>query len=1344
MSPTAKRPARRLLWGLAALVLAGGAGLAALWLAQDRLLAWGLHRLEAASEGRLSTQGVSVDPIRGARIARLRWHDPKGWRVDARGLRLEWRWVAALQGRWALARVQVGEIDLVAPSDETPATLPGSLGLPFPVDVESLRVERLRWHAGAGALASVQEWRTLAFKGGYAPGGYRVERLSGDSPWGPIALAGRLSDQPPFEVDARAAARLSWQSLGVTLTARGSLSSMVLNAHLAPTAAVPKGGVVTDARVPTATLSPPASAGPLPAPPAAGPWLRGSVTLAPFASAPLGPITLQARDVGAPWLGLPADRRLRLDGEGELRWRGAGPSGGLTARLDLRNREPAPWDLGGVPVSQARGTVHWAAGRWHIADLHALDTGSPQGVVSGELWVVPGEATQTPWGSFPVTRARLALASVDVARWDTRVPPTALSGEVRLDARHVLADLTDRARAGAALRLAADWRGDRLVIDTASLRAPPGQPGATLNAKGSVQVVHPWSIELEGQASRLDLAAAGRTAGLALQGTVDGQWTVSGAIGREARERRLAFDASVSRGEVQGQSIEGTARARWVGDRLEDIEARWRVGPNRVSLTGAVGAPADRLVFDLDAPAPGPLAALVGWPALQGSLRATGHWHGGGTPVAGAIELKAPRLAGEGWSVVDLALTGEWTERALLAKAEAARAVLAGQAAQALSVRAEGTPTAHRLQVEGRRAAQRLVAALAGGWAQGRWSGELLSLRLDGPVSARLREATTLNVRSDAVTLGPAQLEGELGQVRLTGARWREDGWSIGGQASLKGLARLAEAFGLERPPMPADVDPDAVRLDLVADLSGQRGALLEGTLVASMTPPPGLNGTLQADLTLRSGRLGGRVDLDLPTLAVANRWIGPAWSVEGRLRLSGSVSGTPSAPQLSGDVIGEGLRLEDRSLGWRLGAGTLQARFEGDRLRVQRLRLYSGQAAIDAAGALKGASPADTPDGSIELDGDVRLAERGGRFRLKARGAAIPFGPGQRVVVSGDAEVSSVAGRFDLKGRLRADEGLIELKGGDAPVLPDDVEIVGPTTARGGTVATPAPTAGGASNGSGTRPARGGDAGLRLVSDLTIDLGEKLRVRGSGVDARLTGTVTLSGTLPDAPRAQGTVRVREGTYTAYGQRLEIERGRVVFNGPLDNPLLDLVALRRQLPVEAGVSVTGTVLQPRVRLTSRPEVPDAEKLSWLVLGVPLDSAQTGAQAAALQAAAATLFGGNDGGLMRALGLDVLTVRAAGSGDALASAPGLSGLSSGALVPGQVGSTTTTASTTGVAPSVVAIGKRLNSRLLLTYEQGLRGVWNLLRIQYDITSRLSLRAQTGSESALDVLYRFSFD
>ena len=233
---------------------------------------------------------------------------------------------------------------------------------------------------------------------------------------------------------------------------------------------------------------------------------------------------------------------------------------------------------------------------------------------------------------------------------------------------------------------------------------------------------------------------------------------------------------------------------------------------------------------------------------------------------------------------------------------------------------------------------------------------------------------------------------------------------------------------------------------------------------------------------------------------------------------------------------------------------------------------------------------------------------------------------------------------------------------------------------------------------------------------------------------------MNLRGTLPAAPRAYGTVRVRQGTYTAYGQRLEIERGQVVFNGALDNPVLDIVAMRRNQVVEAGVALGGTVLSPRLRLVSTPDVPDAQKLSWLVLGVGLDDVSTAGQGAALQAAAATLFGSNDGGLSAglagALGLDVLTVRGASAG-------GVFDPNFGASFPGQASSGGVPAGT-AATQNVVAIGKRLSSRVLLTYEQGLRGVWNLLRIQYDITNRLSIRAQAGTDSAVDMLYFYSFD
>ena len=396
------------------------------------------------------------------------------------------------------------------------------------------------------------------------------------------------------------------------------------------------------------------------------------------------------------------------------------------------------------------------------------------------------------------------------------------------------------------------------------------------------------------------------------------------------------------------------------------------------------------------------------------------------------------------------------------------------------------------------------------------------------------------------------------------------------------------------------------------------------------------------------------------------------------------------------------------RRLGWRLGDGVLDARFDGDRLEVQTLRLASGE-------------------GSVTLSGTLLLEGARGDFRLLADRLPVPIGPGQRIVVSGDTRIASRAAELQWTGKIRADEGLIELRGGEAPSLPGDVVIVDASAPQ-------APAGGDAAE---AETGRSGSA-LKLGADLEVDLGDRIRVRGSGVDARLAGTLRLRGTLPDAPRATGTVRIRDGTYTAYGQKLEISRGRVIFNGPLDNPVLDITAMRRGPAVEAGVAVTGTVLSPRVKLVSEPEVPDSQKLSWLVLGVGPEDARTGGQVAALQAAAATLFGGDGGGLVsgiqESLGLDVLTIRnAAASGfDA----------NFGASFPGQAGTGSTP--TTGATQDVIAIGKRLGSRMLVTYEQGLRGIWSLLRFQYDITRRLSVRAQTGTDTAVDLLYFYSFD
>ena len=217
----------------------------------------------------------------------------------------------------------------------------------------------------------------------------------------------------------------------------------------------------------------------------------------------------------------------------------------------------------------------------------------------------------------------------------------------------------------------------------------------------------------------------------------------------------------------------------------------------------------------------------------------------------------------------------------------------------------------------------------------------------------------------------------------------------------------------------------------------------------------------------------------------------------------------------------------------------------------------------------------------------------------------------------------------------------------------------------------------------------------------------------------------TRSATAP--PRINGSVSTVNGTYAAYGQKLNIERGVVSFSGAYDNPSLDILAVR-PLPddtqpsdtnVQAGVQVRGTALAPNAKLVSTPNVSDSDKLSWLVLGHGMESA-TGSEADVLSAAAGALLGGKGGTggftskLANKLGVDELGVRH-GAGQA-----------------------------SGLEGTVVTVGKRISSRLYLSFEQGAATATSVVKVRYKVTPKITLQLQTGTNTALDVLYSWTFD
>jgi len=149
--------------------------------------------------------------------------------------------------------------------------------------------------------------------------------------------------------------------------------------------------------------------------------------------------------------------------------------------------------------------------------------------------------------------------------------------------------------------------------------------------------------------------------------------------------------------------------------------------------------------------------------------------------------------------------------------------------------------------------------------------------------------------------------------------------------------------------------------------------------------------------------------------------------------------------------------------------------------------------------------------------------------------------------------------------------------------------------------------------------------------------------------------------------------------------------------------------------------VAKRALSPTARLVSTPNVTDSEKLSWLVLGHGMEATTT-SEADVLSAAAGALLGGKGGTggittkLANALGVDELGVRqSAGAG-------------AGA----------------GLEGTVVTVGKRISNRLYLSFEQGAATATSVVRLRYKINPRITLQLQTGTNTALDVLYSWAFD
>jgi translocation and assembly module TamB len=652
------------------------------------------------------------------------------------------------------------------------------------------------------------------------------------------------------------------------------------------------------------------------------------------------------------------------------------------------------------------------------------------------------------------------------------------------------------------------------------------------------------------------------------------------------------------------------------------------------------------------------------------------------------------------------AASGGWKEPSVALEAHASRLRLAEALVfERASVKGSGTLEQHEAEITARGSELDLTSRLRGGWRANAWRGEIVSLANKGAYPFELKTAATLEAGAQRVALGRFEAELAGGRARVESVRWEEKRLTSSGSIGALPASWILAVLKVEKVSGDLALDGEWE----LASTPKLNGTVLvrraRGDLVFGETPLELSRAEVSAKFTedqvaahgeiaarIASARFEGTAAGLAPDSALAftaeiqaaelRTLTEPLWT---QARLSGKVSATVKIAGTLGEPLLSGT-LRGDALGVELppwGIALTDGRLRAE-LDANRLRVTEA--------LIKGGDGTFSASGTLALarDSATTLEWEAKQFRVLAR-------PDRRLVTSGKGVASFDGKRFALKGELRVDNAHFELAGETLPQLEDDVEVFGGEDEEELPVVTRKP------------------GPLAFDLDLKVDLGNRLTVRAFGFDGGVAGNLRVATSPAGELVAHGKVEAVRARFRAYGQDLEVDPGILLFDGPLDAAGLDISAWRRHQQVEAGVKVTGTMQTPRVELISNPPVAENEKLSWLVLGRgPTDA--SGADLAVLQAASGALFGrGGEPSLNRRfaarLGFDELTVR----------------------------------SSSELEGNVVALGKRYSEKLYFSFEQTIGTTTEyLVKLDYALTRRFSVRGQTGTTSGVGLFYRYSWD
>ncbi|WP_228124570.1 translocation/assembly module TamB domain-containing protein [Glaciimonas soli] len=1285
------------------------------------------------SQGHLTGEFVGGTLNKGIRLRNVQFQDKTQRYV-----------IDKIDGGWSLNfsplkftvdHLHVGTVDAyIQPTPSEPTVLPQSLTLPLALELHNIQLDKLSLHE----RDSTTELSNLSLHGDSDGRQHHLvvenldtpygkananANLDGQSPFiitGDVALSGAY-EQEKYQLNANVSGNLS--ALKVLLKGNGDKLSATANIAVTPFAPIPFERIQLSANHINPKL-----------------FSEG---------APLADLSLQADLVPvSPAATGNADKADNIKAD-----TGKAPDLALLAvsgPLHISNAIPGAIDKDHLPLISADAQVRLDA---HTQTLTSLQIKLQENATitgSGHYYTDGKEKNN---GAFDFNVANLNLQALH-----GKLQPSQLRGPISVKltekTQEIALDLADNTLSA---KIDALIDSKQINIKSAQLAAQAGARPSRLDLTGSLSRDPQMVYAAKGQLRDFDPAVWMKISGASASAKAksNGAKPINARInmtfdaaGKVSPELQLKLKFGILDSEYNNLPMSGNGTINLIGKRLLPSDAALSIAGNDAQLNGSFGNSNDQLHVKINAPqlerlgfglsgavqVDGQVTGTLQRPAVRATYRAEKVIFG---------EHRVDSLSGDADIQTDLNAKVSAAGNRLQLNLDASGYHGPGVVLNKLNAHLSGTFADHTLKLDSTGtvhekpmaltlAAQGKLTESVGGYG---WQGSVNELKNQGTPNFALEAplAITASVAASGtkVTLGATRLTianavialknfsfdngrlrsaGEINALNINTVLdlvheftdkpvavksdlVLDSSWDFALAESASGFIQIARrsgdvrsssgiggtALGLSE--LRTRIDFSGTQMQLNAALVAER----VGTLNAALQLGLKQQGAIL--LPVDNSPLSGTIKANVPELKKVGSLFGPQIGMTGSLGLNLKLDGVLSQPKLSGALNGDQLAVTLFDQGIQLRDGSARINVTENVIDLQQLIFHGGDGTISASGRLQLGRA--NPDLSATIVAD--------HLQLFAS-------PDRQLMLSGQAKVANVNEQLHVDGKFVVNKALFDLPKDSAPTLGDDVVIVSKND--GATRATPL------TDKEQMEKAAGKKAnGMTPIMNIGVDFGDDFRFRGSGADLRLAGVMNVNSEPYKPLRATGSIRVAEGTYEVFGVKLAIERGLINFQGPINNPNISILAMRRNQDVAAGAEITGYPSTLRVKLVSDPNVSDEEKLSWMMFGHGSDSSAVGQRQAA---GAALALLGNYGGkkIASGLGLDEFSI----------------GNSESGLVDTQV----------------VNIGKAITQKINIGYEQGISTAESILKLTWQFSRRWSLTLQGGTINGFDVLYNRRFD